>query len=174
MARWAGIPALGMPGTSAAEKIVNLSKAKRLVERWRGSHRTVCFTNGCFDLLHFGHISSFLQARQHADKLIVGINTDSSVKKYKGPLRPIQDERTRSAVVAALECVDLVVQFDEVTAIELVKQLKPEVIAKEGYGIDAWPEAQYVRSYGGKVVFLKREEGYSTTELVKKLSNLEK
>ena len=159
---------------SAVGKVVDLATARSIVERWRESHQTVCFTNGCFDLLHFGHISSFIQTRKHGDKLIVGINSDSSVRRYKGPSRPLQDEMTRAAIVASLQYVDLVVRFDEPTAIDLVKALKPDVIAKEGYELNAWPEAQYVKSYGGKVVFLKRELGYSTSEIVKKIDTREK
>jgi D-beta-D-heptose 7-phosphate kinase/D-beta-D-heptose 1-phosphate adenosyltransferase len=160
--------------TSAVGKVVDLPTARRIVERWHESHQTVCFTNGCFDLLHFGHISSFIQARKHGDKLIVGINSDNSVRRSKGPSRPIQDEVTRAAVVASLEYVDLVVRFEEPTALELVKALKPDVIAKEGYELAAWPEAQYVQSRGGKVVFLEREQGYSTTEIVRKIDAHEK
>ena len=104
----------------------------------------------------------------------VGINSDKSVKNIKGEQFPLQDERTRAYVGASLEFVDYVVLFDEDTALELVKKLKPDVIAKEGLKIENWPEAQYVLSYGGKAVQLERVEDYSTTAVLNKLDNLQK
>jgi D-beta-D-heptose 7-phosphate kinase / D-beta-D-heptose 1-phosphate adenosyltransferase len=153
-------------------KIVALPKAKELIKAWKNNGETICFTNGCFDLLHYGHISSFLQARKHGDRLIVAINSDKSVKKIKGKLRPIQNEKTRSALLAVMQCVDLVIVFDEDTALNLVRDIRPDVIAKEGYSLDKWPEAGFVKKYGGKVVYLKKEDGYSTSALVTKLINI--
>jgi len=151
-------------------KIVTLPQAKQIVQTWKNLGETICFTNGCFDLLHYGHISSFLQAKKHGDRLIVALNSDISVKKNKGAHRPVQDEKTRAAVLAALQCVDLVIVFDEDTPLLLVQELRPDVIAKEGYTLENWAEARFVQSYGGKAVFLKREEGYSTSELVGKIT----
>ncbi|MBR4102895.1 MAG: bifunctional heptose 7-phosphate kinase/heptose 1-phosphate adenyltransferase, partial [Thermoguttaceae bacterium] len=103
------------------------------------------------------------------DALIVAVNSDASVKRYKGPNRPIQNETTRSAVVAALELVDYVVVFDEDTAEPLIDLLRPDVVAKEGYSLDRWPEGRQVVAYGGRAVELKRVEGYSTTNLVERM-----
>jgi len=153
-------------------KIVTLPNAKKIIQVWRNEGDTICFTNGCFDLLHYGHISSFLQAKKHADRLIAAVNSDSSVRKNKGPSRPIQDEKTRASLLAVLQCIDLVIIFDDETAMPLVEELHPDVIAKEGYSIENWAEARYVQSYGGEVVFLKREEGYSTSSLAVKLNML--
>jgi len=151
-------------------KIVTLPQAKQIVKAWKNSGKEVCFTNGCFDLLHYGHISSFLQAKEHGDRLIVAMNSDKSVKKNKGSQRPVQDEKTRASLLAVLQCVDLVIAFDEDTPLHLVRELHPDVIAKEGYALENWAEARFVQSYGGKVVFLKREDGYSTSDLVGKIA----
>lgn len=153
-------------------KIVTLPQAKQIVQAWKNSGETVCFTNGCFDLLHYGHISSFLQARNNCDRLIVALNSDLSVKKNKGSDRPIQDEKTRASLLAVLQCIDIVIIFDETSPLKLVKELRPDIIAKEGYSLDKWAEARFVQSYGGKVVFLKKEKGYSTSTLVKKMKSL--
>lgn len=150
-------------------KIISLEYAKDLVQNLQSKGKIVGFTNGCFDLLHLGHLNSFAQAKKHCDYLIVGINTDSSIKRLKGSSRPYQDEITRSNIVAALDYVDYVVLFDDDTALPLVEAIKPNVIAKEGYAIDNWPEAQFVESYGGKAITLPRLEGVSTTDFIKKL-----
>jgi D-beta-D-heptose 7-phosphate kinase/D-beta-D-heptose 1-phosphate adenosyltransferase len=153
-------------------KIVSLPQAKKFVQVWKSKGDTVCFTNGCFDLLHYGHISSLLQTKKYGDRLVVALNSDKSVKKIKGILRPIQDEKTRAALLAVLQCVDLVVIFDNDTALHLVKELRPDVIAKEGYSLEKWDEARFVQSYGGQVVSLKKEIGYSTSALVDKIAKL--
>lgn len=150
-------------------KIFDRNALKAQVKAWQNAGYRVGFTNGCFDCLHAGHLDSFRQAKEHCDKLVVAVNTDSCVRKLKGPSRPIQDERTRSGVIAALDMVDAVVLFAEKTALPLVKALRPDVIAKEGYALADWPEAQFVVSAGGEAVTLKRIDGYSTTGLVKKL-----
>jgi D-beta-D-heptose 7-phosphate kinase/D-beta-D-heptose 1-phosphate adenosyltransferase len=159
-------------GGSSLDKIVPLSRAKEIARTWKNNGETVCFTNGCFDLLHYGHISSFLQTREHGDRLIVALNSDKSVKKIKGPSRPIQDEKTRAALLSGLRCVDLVVVFDDDNALRLVREIRPDVIAKEGYSLEKWAEARFVQSYGGKAVSLKREKGYSTSALVDKIAKL--
>jgi len=164
--------ALEISDDNLLNKIVTLSKAKELVKVWRSNGETICFTNGCFDLLHYGHISSFLQAKRHGDRLIVALNSDKSVKRIKGILRPIQDEKTRAALLAVMQCIDLVIVFDEDTAVHLVREIRPDVIAKEGYSIIEWPEAGFVQSYGGKIVYLKRENEYSTSGLVKKIAKI--
>ena len=150
-------------------KLLSRKEARQLVETAQAQGKKVGFTNGCFDLLHRGHLYSFMQARQHCDLFVIGLNTDSSIKRLKGESRPIQDEKTRALLLASLELVDAVVMFDDDTALPLVEALHPDVILKEGYAIENWPEAQFVQSYGGKAVTLERLDGYSTTSLVSRM-----
>lgn len=150
-------------------KILSKKQASDLLLKLRSQGKKIGFTNGCFDLMHLGHLHSFMLAKKECDILVVGINTDNSVRRYKGPMRPIQDEQTRSLMVASLPFVDYVILFDDDTAEPLIDALRPDVIAKEGYSIDKWPEAQKVISYGGKAVTLPRLEGYSTSAQVAKM-----
>ena len=112
-----------------------------------------------------------MQAREQCDLLMVGLNTDASIKRLKGEERPIQDEKTRALLLASLEFVDAVIMFDDDTALPLVEAIRPDLIFKEGYTLDRWPEAQLVESYGGKAVTLSRLEGYSTTETIRKMKH---
>ena len=153
------------------EKVLSMSELVSRVANWKSVGEVVGFTNGCFDCLHLGHLSSLRQAREHCSKLVVAVNTDRSVRRLKGESRPLQDEQTRSQVLAELDLVDAVVLFDEPTALEVVKRICPDVIAKEGYALENWPEAQFVASHGGKAVTLRREDGYSTSGLVARLKN---
>ncbi|MBE6449860.1 MAG: D-glycero-beta-D-manno-heptose 1-phosphate adenylyltransferase [Alphaproteobacteria bacterium] len=150
-------------------KIISLDKAKQIIFELKKDGKKVGFTNGCFDCCHLGHLSSFLQAKQHCDILVVGVNSDACVKSYKGENRPIQDEKTRAMLLACLEFIDFVIIFDDRTALPLVEALKPDIIAKEGYSLDKWPEGQFVQSYGGQAITLERIDGYSTSELIKKM-----
>lgn len=150
-------------------KIISLAKAKQIAENLHKNGRIVGFTNGCFDCCHLGHLYSFVQAKKNCDVLFVGMNSDSSVKRNKGPERPIQDEKTRAFLLASLEMVDYVIVFDEETALPLVDAIRPDVVAKEGYKIENWPEAQRVIQYGGRAIELKRIDGYSTSKLFKKI-----
>ena len=151
------------------EKIITLSDAEKMVNKLRAQGKQICFTNGCFDCCHLGHLNSFMQAKQHCDVLIVGLNSDNSVRRYKGSNRPIQDEKTRAMVLASMTCIDYVIVFDEDTPLHIVKTLRPDVVAKQGYSLDEWPEAQLVLSYGGQAIILNKIDGYSTSELVKKM-----
>ena len=141
-------------------------------ERWRAARKgKVAFTNGVFDLLHPGHIDILSAARATADALIVGINSDESVRRLKGLSRPIRSDAERSYVLAALECVDLVVVFPEDTPLALVKLLRPDVIVKGGdYSEDTIVGATEVRAWGGKVVVVPLTPGHSTTNIIKRLS----
>ena len=150
-------------------KIVSKTKAAEISKALKEQGKVVGFTNGCFDLLHLGHLNSFMQAKKECDVLFVGLNTDASVKRLKGKNRPVNDEKTRAMFLAALEFIDYVVLFDEDTAIPLVEAVLPDVVAKEGYDIEHWPEAQAALRYGAKAVTLKRFENYSTTGLIQKL-----
>ena len=150
--------------------VMTLEEAVEARRKLAASGRKLAVTNGCFDLLHRGHAEYLMQARSLADALFVLVNSDASVRRLKGPTRPVQDERTRTLVLAGLELVDAVVVFDDDTALPAVEALRPDVIAKEGYTIDKWPEARFVESYGGRAVTLERVDGYSTTSMVKRMN----
>lgn len=141
-------------------------------ERWRAAQKgKVAFTNGVFDILHPGHVDVLSAARATADALIVGLNSDESVRRLKGPTRPIRSDAERSYVLAALECVDRVVVFPEDTPLALVKLLRPDVIVKGGdYSEDTIVGAAEVKDWGGKVVVVPLTPGHSTTNIIKRLS----
>ena len=151
------------------QKLVTLKQAKEIVDQLKKEGKKIGFTNGCFDCCHLGHIHSFMEAKKLCDVLFVAVNTDASVRKNKGPSRPIQDEKTRSLLLASMEFIDYVLLFDDETALPVVEVLRPDVIAKEGYTLDRWPEGRFVQSYGGEAVTLKRLEGYSTSNLVERM-----
>lgn len=137
------------------------------VAEWRGQGQRVGFTNGCFDILHPGHVKVLTQARAACDRLIVGLNSDASVKRLKGEARPVQHERARAEVLAALEAVDLVVVFEEDTPIELITRIKPDVLVKGGdYTRERVVGHEVVEANGGTVVLVDILEGFSTTSLV--------
>jgi len=143
-------------------------------ERWRAGRKgRVAFTNGVFDLLHSGHIDVLSAARQTAEALIVGVNSDESVRRLKGPTRPVHTDAERAYLLAALECVDLVVVFPEDTPLNLVKHLKPDVIVKGGdYSEETIAGAGEVKSWGGKVVVVPLTPGHSTTAIIRKLNEI--
>ena len=131
----------------------------------------VVFTNGVFDLLHPGHVDVLTAARSRGDALIVGINTDQSVARLKGPSRPVRNQAERSFVLAALEAVDLVVLFEQDTPLELVRALRPDVIVKGGdYTVDSIVGASEVQGWGGEVVVVPLTPGQSTSSIIEKLS----
>ena len=148
-------------------------------DQLRASGKRVVLTNGCFDILHVGHVRYLQQARALGDCLVVGLNSDESVRRLKGEKRPFAPEQDRAEILAALECVDYVIIFEEDTAEQLVAELKPDIYAKGGdYSLEAkgndqnragknLPEAKVVTSYGGKVVILPLQIGYSTTDVIK-------
>lgn len=153
------------------QKIMTKEEALQIIEKIKTSGQKIGFTNGVFDLMHLGHLHSFVCAKKECDFLVVGLNTDASVRRYKGPHRPIQDQQTRAMMVASLPFVNAVILFDDDTATPLIEFLHPDVIAKEGYTIDRWPEAQKVIAYGGRAVTLPRLEGYSTSLQVEKMKS---
>ena len=139
------------------------------VRAWQAAGLRVGFTNGCFDCLHRGHLSSIEQARAFCDRLVVAVNSDDFISRHKGPSRPLQDELTRAKVLAGLELVDAVTVFSEKTAEAVIEAVRPDVYAKEGYDLDNLPEARLVRSYGGTCRTLRRVEGCSTSALVRRM-----
>jgi rfaE bifunctional protein nucleotidyltransferase chain/domain len=152
-------------------KIVSLEQLNKLVLAWRLKSDTIVFTNGCFDILHFGHIDYLLKARDLGKRLIVGVNTDNSVKRLgKGDSRPINDEKSRSMIIASLQFVDAVILFDEDTPYQLIKAIEPDVLVKGAdYTIDKVVGADIVKARGGNVVLIEYLEGYSTTNIEKKI-----
>ena len=158
-------------GLSASEfKIVPLSGALDAVAGWRARGKRICFTNGCFDLLHPGHVSLLRQARQAADHLIVGLNSDSSVRGLKGDDRPIQDEAARALVLASMEPVDLVVVFSEETPRRLIEAIRPDCLIKgPDYTVDEVVGADIVHRYGGTVLIAEAEPGHSTTGTIRRM-----
>ena len=154
-------------------KIYSLPDLQRQVQRWKFLGKTIAFTNGCFDILHQGHIYSLSQAASEADVLIVGVNADESVKKLKGPTRPINPQSSRSLLLAALLMIDAVVVFEEDTPLQLISTLLPHVLVKGGdYTLDQIVGAREVIANGGRVVINKIEEGFSTTGILDKMNVL--
>jgi len=152
-------------------KIVSLEQLNKLVIAWRLKGDTIVFTNGCFDILHLGHIDYLSKARDLGKRLIVGVNTDNSVKRLgKGESRPINDEKSRSMIIASLQFVDAVVLFDEDTPYQVIKAIEPDVLVKgSDYTIDKVVGADIVKKCGGKVVLIEYLDGYSTTNIEKKI-----
>jgi len=135
----------------------------------------VVFTNGCFDLLHPGHVSYLRAARSLGDALVVGLNSDASIERLKGPLRPIVHERDRATVLAALQSVDAVVLFGEDTPVRLMRELKPAVYVKGGdYRVEDLPEAEVAAEIGTEVKILPFEPGYSTTALIERIRSVDR
>jgi rfaE bifunctional protein nucleotidyltransferase chain/domain len=149
---------------------MTLEQACRLVERFRTSARTVVFTNGVFDLLHVGHLRYLQHARELGDALIVGLNSDRSVREIKGPDRPITAEAERAEILEALVCVDGVVVFDDPTPYALIQALEPDVLVKGAdWGADAIVGRDIVEARGGRVVRIPIQPGHSTTTIVEKI-----
>ena len=158
-------------GLTAGEKILDLERIKLRVAEWRSSGETIVFTNGCFDLLHVGHITLLEDCRRFGSKLVLGLNADASVCRLKGPTRPIVSERERARVMAALAAVDAVVLFEEDTPLELIRALRPNVLVKGGdYTIETVVGHEDVIASGGRVEIVPTVEGFSTTNIVKKLT----
>jgi len=163
--------ALHMPDPhSFAAKVVSRQQARDRVELWRAHGERIGFTNGVFDLLHPGHLALLSEVRGQCDRLVVAINADASVRKLKGPQRPVQDEDHRAQLLAALGMVDLVVVFDEDTPIPLLQLLKPDLLVKGGdYTVDQVVGADIVRAYGGEVRVSRLVAGQSTTATISRL-----
>jgi len=155
---------------SVQAKILSREAAARLCSGWKVKGHKIVFTNGCFDILHPGHIHLLLEAAAQGDRLILGLNTDASVKRLKGAGRPVNDEQSRALVIAAQAYVDAVTLFDEDTPLELIQSLRPDVIVKGG---DYTPETvagrEVVDAYGGKVVIVPTLEGFSTTGIINRM-----
>ncbi len=163
------------PLPKSEEKILPLERMREQVKRWQAEGLTVVFTNGCFDLLHVGHVTLIDDARRAGDRLVLAINSDASVSALKGPSRPIVNQHARARVLAALAAVDAVVVFDEPTPLELMVALQPDVIVKGGdYVADEIVGAKEVRSWGGRVKIVPFVDGFSTTKLIERAAVPEK
>jgi rfaE bifunctional protein nucleotidyltransferase chain/domain len=157
----------------SVSKLIDLDALLDLRARWRAEGKTVVWTNGCYDLLHVGHVRGLQEARGLGDVLVVGVNSDASVRTIKGPRRPIVPEAERAEVLAALTCVDRVLVFGQDTPVEVLARLKPDIHCK---GADyappstrPIPEAETVRAYGGRIAFLTFSPGVSTTDIVRRI-----
>jgi len=160
--------------TDPASKVLGWDAMLKKREQWRGERKVVAWTNGCFDLVHVGHIRSLVGARNLGDVLVVGLNSDSSVRQLKGPSRPIVPESERAELLAALECVDAVIIFDELTPEAALQRLRPDIHCK---GADyapphgkPIPEKTVVEAYGGEVKFIPLIPDTSTSRIIERIS----
>ncbi len=161
------------PGNSIADKIVTEKELLQKLNVWRLLGKTIVFSNGCFDILHAGHIASLSEAAQHGDVLVIGVNADVSVKKIKGDNRPLNDENSRSLLLASLSMVDAVIIFSEDTPLEIIKMIQPNVLVKGGdYSIDQIAGSKEVIAGGGKVIINPVINGFSTTSIIQKIKKL--
>jgi rfaE bifunctional protein nucleotidyltransferase chain/domain len=151
-------------------KLKNWNEAAKQVQSWKNQGLEVVFTNGCFDILHFGHIAYLQEAKAKGDKLVIGLNSDASVQILKGKHRPINDQKSRIAILDSLSFVDLIVLFEEETPLALITLIVPDILVKGGdYTIDKIVGANIVLENGGQVLSLQFVEGYSTTNLEQKI-----
>ena len=145
-------------------------EASGTLDRWRAAGERIVFTNGVFDLLHRGHVEYLEEARALGDRLVIGVNSDASVRRLKGPSRPIVPERERAELLAALACVDLTVIFEDDTPARLIEAVRPMVLAKGGdWALDRIVGREFVESLGGRVVAVPLREGLSTSTLVERI-----
>ncbi|MBC5994208.1 D-glycero-beta-D-manno-heptose 1-phosphate adenylyltransferase [Pontibacter cellulosilyticus] len=157
---------------NSSDKIYTLPQLQEKLQVWRAQGQKIVFTNGCFDLLHLGHVDYLEKARQLGDKLVLGLNTDASISRIKGPSRPLQDEMSRARVMASLLFVDAVVLFDDNTPLELIKAVQPDILVKgDDYAVEQIVGHEVVMAKGGEVKTVPLVKGYSTTNIVKKIEN---
>jgi D-glycero-beta-D-manno-heptose 1-phosphate adenylyltransferase len=151
-------------------KILTRDQAIQQAKRWHAEGKQLVFTNGCFDIVHLGHIDYLEKARNLGDRLILGLNTDASVSCIKGPLRPVVNEYARARLMAALEFVDAVTLFDEPTPLELIEAVQPDILVKgDDYSVANIVGADFVLGCGGRVETISLVPGYSTTKLIERI-----
>jgi len=151
-------------------KILRIDEATTQIADWQRAGQKVVFTNGCFDIVHLGHIDYLEKAHALGDRLVLGLNTDASVSKLKGPLRPVVNEYARGRLMAALSFVDAVILFDEPTPTELIEALKPDILVKgDDYTVETIAGADFVLNNGGEVKTIALVKGYSTSALIEKI-----
>lgn len=152
--------------------LIKQTELNSLIKNLKSQNKTIVTTNGCFDILHVGHVRYLQKAKSFGDVLIVALNSDKSVKKIKGESRPINNENDRAEVLSALRSVDYVVLFDEDSPINLLLQIKPDVHTKGAdYTIETLPEAKEITEAGGRIEFISFVEGKSTTSIIEKMRN---
>lgn len=155
-------------------KILNKEEALKQVQDWQSEGKKIVFTNGCFDIVHLGHIDYLEKARNLGDKLVLGLNTDASVKRLKGESRPVVNEYARARMMSAFEFVDTVILFDEPTPQELIETICPNVLVKgDDYSIANIVGADFVMAKGGEVKTISLVNGYSTSAIIKKIKDLD-
>ena len=156
-----------------AQKIVDIQGLQRLLHHWRVLGDKIVFTNGCFDVLHSGHVTLLGQCAEFGDRVVVGLNSDRSIKKIKGESRPIQQEQDRALLLASIQYVDAVILFDEATPLTLIETILPDVLVKGGdYTVSTVVGANEVIAHGGKVELVGLVQGRSTTDIASKISRL--
>ncbi len=152
-------------------KIIERADISGIAQKLKAAGKTVVFTNGCFDILHAGHVRYLAGARALGDCLIIGLNSDQSVRNLKGPSRPVNHQEDRAEVLAALAAVDYIVIFNDATAECLVADIKPDIYAKGGdYTLDKLPESKIVASYGGRTILIPEVPGKSSSNIIKRMS----
>ncbi|MFN8416829.1 MAG: D-glycero-beta-D-manno-heptose 1-phosphate adenylyltransferase [Cytophagaceae bacterium] len=155
-------------------KILSWNEGRKAVQDWKDNGEEVVFTNGCFDILHLGHVDYLEKSRELGTKLVVGVNTDASVRKLKGPERPMNNEQARTRILAALSFVDAVILFGEDTPFELISAILPDVLVKgSDYTVENIVGADVVMNNGGTVKTINLVDGYSTTGLINKIKKNE-
>jgi D-glycero-beta-D-manno-heptose 1-phosphate adenylyltransferase len=158
--------------SNAESKIISREQGAALVEEWHAQGQQVVFTNGCFDLVHLGHIDYLEKARNLGDRMVLGLNTDASVNRLKGPQRPVVNEYARARLMASLQFVDAVILFDEPTPLELIQSIRPDILVKgDDYTVDTIVGADFVLNNGGAVKTISLVKGYSTTSLIEKIKS---
>ncbi|MCM8798826.1 MAG: D-glycero-beta-D-manno-heptose 1-phosphate adenylyltransferase [Candidatus Omnitrophica bacterium] len=158
-----------------ANKIKTLTQLKKIITVLKRENKKIVFTNGCFDLLHYGHLYYLEEAKRLGDVLIVGVNSDASVKAIKGDLRPINPCRERMALLAGLQCVDYCLSFKEKTPARIIRTIRPDILVKGGdWKKEEIVGAEFVKAHGGEVKTIKFLNGYSTTGIIKKIIENEK
>lgn len=156
-----------------AQLVKTLSDLKKNIFSLRKCGKKIVFTNGCFDLIHPGHIKVFRESKKRGDVLVLGLNSDSSIRKIKGEGRPILNEKSRVDILKSIVYIDFIILFDEKTPLRIIKAIKPDVLVKGGdWRIDKIVGGDFVRSYGGEVFQVKLQRGFSTTGIIKKILSI--
>ncbi len=154
------------------KKIITLPKLLKIVKALKKRSKRIVFTNGCFDIMHLGHIKYLEKSKSYGEILIIGVNSDKSVKRLKGKTRPINSLKVRLGCLAALECVDFVISFNDATPIQLIKAIKPNILTKGGdWKKELIVGAEEVLSRKGRVISIPLLKGYSTTQIIKKIKS---
>ena len=157
----------------SVSKILDNTTLTKTISSIKESDKTIVFTNGCFDILHPGHVAYLSEAKKLADVLIIGVNSDSSIKRLKGESRPINNFFFRSTMLSALECVTYVVEFNEDTPLNLIKSISPSILVKgDDYSIDNIVGADFIQSIGGKVTTITFLDGFSSSSIISKIQGL--